>query len=185
MSDDEFTLGDMRSWCTRCGREIDPGPECSNLHCQRAAEPECIDGAVLVGDGDGSDWRPTPGEYYVQWVDRGTGRVGLSEEMAGAVTLELALDALATWEWAWTGETVLAEQVWPSSGPVREPPRAPTRPREATPVPASRRKLWRGMDGGQSVIVLQWMGGMWAQWGDWGLVDFDDGMWSSVARSEI
>jgi hypothetical protein len=30
--------------------------------------------------------------------------------------------------------------------------------------------LWRGIDGGQSVLVLQVMGQMWADWSRWGLV---------------
>lgn len=30
------------------------------------------------------------------------------------------------------------------------------------------RKLWRGVDGGQSVLVLQVMGQLWARWDRWG-----------------
>lgn len=40
--------------------------------------------------------------------------------------------------------------------------------RDAKPVP--KRKLWRGVDGGQSVLVLQVMGEMWSAWQRWGLV---------------
>jgi hypothetical protein len=39
------------------------------------------------------------------------------------------------------------------------------------PEPARRRssrRIWRGIDGGQSVLVLQVMGQMWARWDDWG-----------------
>ena len=39
------------------------------------------------------------------------------------------------------------------------------------PEPARRsspRRIWRGVDGGQSVLVLQVMGQMWARWDDWG-----------------
>jgi hypothetical protein len=39
------------------------------------------------------------------------------------------------------------------------------------PEPAwrkSSRRIWRGIDGGQSVLVLQVMGQMWARWDAWG-----------------
>lgn len=32
----------------------------------------------------------------------------------------------------------------------------------------SRRRIWRGVDGGQSVLVLQVMGQLWARWNRWG-----------------
>jgi len=30
------------------------------------------------------------------------------------------------------------------------------------------RSIWRGVDGGQSVLMLQVMGQMWSRWDDWG-----------------
>lgn len=49
------------------------------------------------------------------------------------------------------------------AGPASPPPS--TRARVARTRP---RRIWRGIDGGQSVVVQQVMGQMWGTWQRWG-----------------
>lgn len=174
--DTEFTFGDMQTWCTRCGRQIEPGPECSNLRCQQAAaaEPQAHGYVVQVDSEAGTmtvSGRASEPARREQTADAGSDAQGSGaspeRERENGLHPHGVLGVMAA-----LGHQGAAAVLNPR---LPEPQRhggrgwkhaIPARARDAKPVP--KRRLWRGVSGGQSVIVLQWMGAMWSQWESWG-----------------
>lgn len=139
----------LLAFCSRCGRELNLQGECGNIYCQQAA----------AADGSASEPAHRHNEMH-SLDDRGPG-AAVDVQGSGA---SLACD--------WKGHRSDGPRVGfgypcPKCGRI-SPLNAHqcARARDAKPVRG--RKLWRGVNGGQSVVALQVMGEMWSAWQRWG-----------------